>query len=80
MNSTRFENTTSQGNVKAFRIEVTECPNSNAGKAHAKLINELRDGSETTRDGKYFPTLEGAAAHAANWISMCEKTPGLVRV
>ena len=79
MQTTRFENATSQGNVKAFRIEVTECPHSNAGKAHAKLVVEFTNGSENTKDGNYFPTLAEAEAKSAEWVSKCEKSPGLVR-
>lgn len=77
MNST-FKNMTEKGNVAAMRIEVTEEPHSHAGKAHARLVCVLRDGRETTRDGKYFPTLEEAQQQGKAWESAAEAA-GLVR-
>jgi hypothetical protein len=75
----RYENQTNQGNVKAFRAEVTESPFSHAGKAHAALICELRNGKEMTQDGHYFPTIEEANARAAEYDVMAAKA-GLVKV
>lgn len=72
-----FKNTTEKGNVAAMRIEVTEQPHSHAGKAHARLVCVLRDGRETTRDGKYFPTMEEAQQQGRIWEAAAESA-GLV--
>jgi len=73
----RFENKTGKGNVSAMRIEVVACPNSNAGAAHAKLVCELVGGSENTRAGKYFATLDEAQAQGEEWAALAIKS-GLV--
>jgi hypothetical protein len=73
----RFENKTGKGNVTAMRVEVKETPNSHAGAAHAQLICELTNGTESTRAGQYFLSLADAEKQASEWAAMAIKS-GLV--
>jgi hypothetical protein len=72
--TTRFENKTGKGNVVAMRIEVKETPHSHAGIAHAQLICELTNGSESTRAGQYFLSLADAEKQADEWAAMAVKS------
>jgi hypothetical protein len=63
-----FTNTTGTGNVAAMIVEVSDCPRSMAGKAHAQLRARLSNGTETAKAGNYHPTREAAESQAQGWL------------